>query len=74
MFKLRDEVTSYMRACEHLISDVQCNSKLSVDEREVVDYYAGELSRLTKTEPDGDTNLQTQLWPDDNPASTHLTS
>lgn len=48
----RNEVFSYIKACEHLISAATMpgNEKLTADERQVVDYYAGELSRVTETD------------------------
>ena len=50
--QFRKEVFDYIRACEHLISasSMPDNGKLTVDEREVVDYYAGELSKVTMTD------------------------
>lgn len=49
--QFRDEVFSLIRACERLISAARMpgNAKLSVDERQVVDYYAAELSKITET-------------------------
>jgi len=46
---LRHEVSNLIRACEHLISVTKMpgETKLSEDECELVDYYAGELSKAT---------------------------
>ena len=50
--QFRNEVFSYIRACEHLISAATMpgNAKLTADERQVVDYYASELSKVTETD------------------------
>ena len=50
--QFRNEVFSYIRACEHLISAARMpgNAKLTVDECQVVDYYADELSKVTETD------------------------
>lgn len=52
MFKLRSEVTTVARACEHLISETMMKGypKLTDDECQVVEYYAGELLKVTQTE------------------------
>jgi hypothetical protein len=51
--QLRNEVSSYVRACEHLISSATMPGevKLSVDECQLVDYYVVELSKVTLPSP-----------------------
>lgn len=48
----RNEVFSYIRECEHLISAARMpgNAKFTVDERQVIDYYAAELSKVNETD------------------------
>ena len=48
---LRNEVSSYIRACEHLISaaTMRGNEKLTADECQIIDYYAAELSKVAET-------------------------
>ena len=50
--ELRNEVSSYIRACEHLISAATMpgNVKFTVDECQVIDYYAAELSKITEAD------------------------
>jgi len=51
MFTLRAEVSSYIRACEHLISAVstmQGKAKLTADECEMVAHYTDKVSKLTE--------------------------
>ena len=46
---LREEVISYIRACERLISSAAMPGypKFSDDERQVIEYYASELLKTT---------------------------
>ena len=54
MFKLRSEVSAYVRVCEHLIASttIYGDEKLTVDECELVEYYAGRLVKLTQGSTD----------------------
>jgi|SoimicmetaTmtHMA_FD_contig_31_26179296_length_237_multi_1_in_0_out_0_1 hypothetical protein len=49
---IHNEVSSYIRACERLISAVTMPGKanLTVDERQLVDFYAAELSKVTESD------------------------
>ena len=50
--QFRNEVSSYIRACEHLISAAKMpgNEKLTSEECQVIDYYAAELSKVTESD------------------------
>jgi len=50
MFKLRSEVSAYVRVCEHLIASttIYGDEKLTADECELVEFYAGKLAKLTR--------------------------
>jgi hypothetical protein len=56
MLNIRHEVSYYMSACERLISLAMMpdHEKLTVDECRVVEYYAGELSKIVQSETDDD--------------------
>lgn len=50
MFTLRNEVVSCVQACERLISSatMQGNPQLTVEECEIIEYYAGKLLKLAQ--------------------------
>lgn len=76
MLNLRDEVSTFMRACERLISapTIEGKAKLTADECQVVAYYARELAQMS-AEADAATqsNLQSVLWSPDPGAATRST-
>ena len=51
-FQFRNEVSSYIKACEHLISAATMpgNEKFTIEECQVINYYAEELSKVTGTD------------------------
>ena len=60
MFILRTEVSSYIRACEHLISAVSSmrgKEKLTADECEMVAHYTEKISKLTEPATANDRQL-----------------
>jgi hypothetical protein len=52
MLKLRDEVSTFMKYCERLIVAAtmgDADAKLTADECRAVNYYRGELAKITAT-------------------------
>ena len=63
MLNIRHEVSYYMSACERLISLVMMpdHENLTADECRVVEYYAGELSKIIQTETEDDDSMQLDM-------------